>query len=1759
MLQFFSSLSFLYLFCIIVLLVYGFVYWQQFQQKGYVRKIFPYVFPLIAVACLAFLWINMRAPLSLKTISNLDHHFIRHDGFAVTQQLEIGKTDTANMPGAAYNRFAFYKDGGQLAVQSSYSEDPFYISAGGSYRLASVKYEAQGHPVSLRAGNREIVFTAPGDNVFELKIGETGFRREMKLRRGATAWDIMSEADGFSRSPFYNDITTRQALKQLFVVRDAVTKRSGEGLFYFFSGKIFDYVSSLRYDGQPVTGASLSFNKKLDAKEPVVAWGIGFLENNRNQYKIKNGAADSFYVQPRYPVSYPLTEENRDQWKKKHISKFLLADAKDMQQVPAVFREGFLFAAYSGDSALAFAPLLLTYQKDEAGKTVNLQPRNFAGDMVKAGFQKGQLVLPASVKGVSWLFTIKDTYDWEFGSRQLSPAAWGGWIAGAMGLFFLLVMVVAIVRPADQQSWVWQVLSAVVFILLTTRYFLYWRYKSFPPYEGMDLPSQQQLMSAGNFFIIIAATVLLALLFGSSAIRYGYIALRRRVARISGRYYHGAYHVYDGDEQLPAERRLNQLLGKVPVSGKTIFFTGWAALLIAGGTLAAASGFDPGTCRHLAIGLVLAYFIFLFISYRHSPLVAATGKAWWKLSTGSVSNILVNNPVKVLLSVSLMALFAFVDIGFAIVFLNFLLFNEAFLCINYTIAGLSAGSNRNARLFGIAGAVYILAFVLNLLYAPYIFKFLLDLPQFLYAGAYILFAVSISYVVMRLLTDMAVRRRKLAGIGIAAGLFAIAFLFFPKERILSKAAVTRYRIDVLTMPADKAITSAYKEGKTYEPVIRAAQNQWFINTFIHEENNPAAKQTGFHLLPHAPQNKGAKYNAQATDLVASRFLVAEHGMTSVLLYALLLLLPVVMLASFYKLYPDFTNRTNTSYPAVTAGFSLLNYLLITALLVILAATGRYIFFGQDLPFGSILSKQSVLFPALLITIVVLFFHKIPLQQYANRKKILPGLIVFGLLAVLLFVVKPVFNKNREFGVDNLAAEMDSYVQAHLQPVLQYFDTAAATRRLTLAKKDELFTDSLRNMLRAGMGAGDNPFFLNEMNAYAHAGFARHTDQRRMLFLSTSQGSPQLAVNENYFRVEPPPHLQQVWTGNVFGDTTTYNISFWDANAGTVINHRLSSYTWEPDRPLSQDWKLSFRNPGTERFYTALYLVNQSGREWQAEQEGRLISLRQGDSLLLQNPSRLLLTDSRSGRQQTLLAEPDAFMKNYYVNGSRYYTYPLAERFIWARNFAEAIAADYTRADNKAKDAVISLNYEMMDSLTAMIRSMMDADNSYEKGAEYAVCIADGNGRLIAMADFIKGMERPDPNQKAAFNRTLSGDDGFVSQSLLRKQIGNLNLLRMNPGPGSTFKPVAFSAIASQLSLDWEHFSSAGFSEKLTVFGGERVPEYDFEVNNGRISRVTDYLRYSDNYYHANVLLLGSYPKQPLQGMLQSSFVKRNPGSGLSWPYFDYKNTTYWLPGFKQWPGYESGRANFGLDSSFTSVGLNQNFGIATRPSGLSFERFGSAYDSALFLSGWKKSGFILPEYSLFDQYGEWVNHRVPYDLFVNCFRGHVKGSSQVMVSPAKMTEAFGRLISQNRNYALTLNPYVSEPVFSPFYVDESLRYNSYLSLIRDGVMTGMREAVAAGTAGTLGRMLSSGAPYYYYGKTGTTGDDQKNSKSKLFSLLISSADVTSPDHNFRHNRFYSVYFMSQNGPAKQNEAFQARVVKFLESSPLFTRYMKTGQ
>ena len=1763
MLKFLTSLTFLYAFTIAVLLLYGFLYYRSFVKNGYQKRRFPVVLLLIAAACFSFLYFNIHAPLQLKTFSNLDHHFIRHDGFMVSKSIELGRSDTVNYKGNSFNRFLLGKQSNELQVISPYSEEPFYAAAsGGSYKLLSVNYPATNHSISFRADSFSVSIRAIEDSSFELNINNVVVSRTGKvIKKGLISWNIFKDDISFINSSCYTNEKLADALRCILLLRDDVSREGMGELKYFVSGRLFQYATAVKYEGEYISLNNIGFTAAIADKNSI-AWGIGFLDNNKNQFRIKYSAADSFALLNRYPVSYPLTEENRpdsyrEDWSRHSVNKFLVADSKDMTDMPSVFGEGFLFAPFNGDNTIDFLPVLLSYQKDKENEPLHLQAKSMNGSGGAITLSADKLILPAKSLNFSWVFSVQNSFDWNFGSRTLFASTWQLLLFGSLFFFFFLIFISSLLKPAHKLSWIWQLLSCVTLVLLTTRFFLYWRYKSFPPYEGLDLPSVQQLNSFWNFGIIIFTVIILAVILGFSSLRYAYVFIHKQSASLLNKPYYANYEKNDFINQENITGAINTIPFIKRKGTKTLFFISWLLILLAGGGFAAINKFDPTTCRHLAIALMLLYFTYIYISYRYSPLVSSAEKSWWGISTGRSFDIIINNPVKVLLSVSLLGLFAFVDIGFAIIFLNFLLFNEAFLCINYAIAGLSAGSKKNASLFGVFGFGYLLLFVINLVYGSYIFKYLLELPQLLYIAGYIFFAILISYTVVRLLHKLSERKRVLTGFASAILLFTVAFLFFPKERILDKAAITKYRIDVMTMPVDKAIETAYQDGKTYEPVIRAAQNQWFINTFIYEKNNPSVNSVGFHLLPHAPQNKGAKYNAQATDLVASRFFLAEHGKWSVLLYVLLLLVPTTLLASFYKLYPDFTNRVNNNYPTITTGFSLLNYLLITALLVILAATGRYIFFGQDLPFGSILSKQSVLFPSILIVTVVLLFKNIPLEQYPNKKKLIPGAIVFAGLGLLLFLVKPVFNKNKEFGVTDIAKDMDSYIELRLQPLFDYFDSSKSTRRLSITKKDKLFTDSVRKLMAAGYLNDAGKFFTKEIEAYTKTGFSRHLDQSRILYLDLYSGKPQLAVNDNYFRIEPPPHLQQFWAGNVYSDSTNYNITLWNSADGSVISKRISSYTYEQSTLLNNDLQFVFKKSYGENLYAGLCLINRSGSSMIIKSGAEKINLEKNDTMLLHNPDRIVIADFVTGHDKILTIQPDAFMKNYYVNGNRFYVYPMGNDFIWARNFAESVSSDYTARGQTKKNAFISLDAELMDSLSAKIQTMMKKDTAYKKGAEYGICIADGNGRLIAMNDLIKGMNRPDPNDKAEFNKAIRGDNGFISQSLLRKKIGNINLLRMNPGPGSTLKPIVFSAIASQLNLDWDAFAAEGFSQKQQYFGGEKVSEYDFEKNNGRITKVSDYLKYSDNYYHSNLLLLGSYSKQSLQTLLAKYFATQNPDAAFHWPYFSYNGKQYWLNGFENWPGYINGKANFGSDSSFVSAGLFNNYGIYTYRNEKSFDKFSSEYDSSLFMNASRKSGFILPEYALFDQKGTGMDNGKPNEVFMSSFRGHVKGSSQVMIPPVKMLDAFGKLISQNRNYSLTLNPYAKENPFNSFYVDNGVTYSNYLSIIREKVFTGLREALSGGTAARLGSMLKNGSPYYYYAKTGTTGDDESKSKSKLFAIIISQKDVTDPNFNFRKNKFYTIYFTSQNGPAKQNEEFQASVIKLIQQSPVFNRYMKS--
>ena len=197
MLKFLTSLTFLYAFTISVLLLYGLIYYKSFIKNGYQKRRFPLVFLLVSIACFSFLYFNIHAPLSLRTFSNLDHHFIRHDGFRVAGSIELGRTDTVNYKGNSFNRFVLSKKGNQLNVVSTYSEEPFYAASGpqgsasNSYKLLSTNYPAADHVVSFQIDSAVVSLKAIADSSFEVTVNNTVVGRTSKsIKKGITSWNI---------------------------------------------------------------------------------------------------------------------------------------------------------------------------------------------------------------------------------------------------------------------------------------------------------------------------------------------------------------------------------------------------------------------------------------------------------------------------------------------------------------------------------------------------------------------------------------------------------------------------------------------------------------------------------------------------------------------------------------------------------------------------------------------------------------------------------------------------------------------------------------------------------------------------------------------------------------------------------------------------------------------------------------------------------------------------------------------------------------------------------------------------------------------------------------------------------------------------------------------------------------------------------------------------------------------------------------------------------------------------------------------------------------------------------------------------------------------------------------------------------------------------------------------------------------------------------------------------------------------------------
>lgn len=177
---------------------------------------------------------------------------------------------------------------------------------------------------------------------------------------------------------------------------------------------------------------------------------------------------------------------------------------------------------------------------------------------------------------------------------------------------------------------------------------------------------------------------------------------------------------------------------------------------------------------------------------------------------------------------------------------------------------------------------------------------------------------------------------------------------------------TKFRASILSTSPEKAFLETELKKEELSRFFNAYDNIQFIEYYSHLQGGKSHKP--FSLLPH--QKTGVKFKDQASDLVVSRFIVAEHGKYLILVFLLCLLLPVAF-AGFDIIRWDNMKKNIPYFDTILFAGSLL---FMSGYYVYACNMNILPFVGQDFPFLSITSYTTYLVPLLLILVMLYFIN-----------------------------------------------------------------------------------------------------------------------------------------------------------------------------------------------------------------------------------------------------------------------------------------------------------------------------------------------------------------------------------------------------------------------------------------------------------------------------------------------------------------------------------------------------------------------------------------------------------------------------------------------------------------------------------------------------------------------------------------------------------------------------------------------------------------
>ena len=461
---------------------------------------------------------------------------------------------------------------------------------------------------------------------------------------------------------------------------------------------------------------------------------------------------------------------------------------------------------------------------------------------------------------------------------------------------------------------------------------------------------------------------------------------------------------------------------------------------------------------------------------------------------------------------------------------------------------------------------------------------------------------------------------------------------------------------------------------------------------------------------------------------------------------------------------------------------------------------------------------------------------------------------------------------------------------------------------------------------------------------------------------------------------------------------------------------------------------------------------------------------------------------------------------------------------------------------------------------------------------YSAVVLDGNGRIRLLFDYNKQGQRIDPNNITHYNKFISDMYRNGSNELERDILGNKNLQHLNPGPGSTFKPIVYTAITSTKKINWNSIDVSPITPANVVYtendqnnnnrrynwyGGVSaqtcdIPYYSIDGSSGYAHN--DYIIQSNNFYHSVIVLLGLQQSNNMESIIGPA-VSGEKG----FPQFSYNGSNHSFDP-QEWYYRNSEGNSIELGNTIMEEGLRNNFGLnIDYNSDKYYNAFGNdtsfriLFDQTLYSRQW-----CYPETGSLNRYlrqcQPWVRQ---------AFVQMVSGSSPLNVTPLQVATMAMRLATLNgTDNITTLNDAVNLPPKTDEFDVTSGGWESneeYFNFYKEQVLGQMRKVPTIGTAKILSSFAQklSRRGYYLYAKTGTLNiDGSKKERMRNLMVIIANGELDKAENlsALRSIRYYVIYMSYRNVPDKgfSNKEFLSQI-EAVVNSELFNQYMQEGK